>query len=254
MQLFYIFLMFASLFLFSSCQGSSNTVNQNTSDEDNVTTITLFPINKNILFSEDKCSQIIVKTSYITCYDYGLKSITLNAYELDGSKVNAPNPIEVRPDFYSEIEIPEIYRAQYSDYVGYDRGHLRADASSDYDETILLETYSLGANIVAQYSGLNRYVWSDVEIYSRRLAISKDILHVINIPIYHTPIDRNRNNLAIANGFYKILYTDEGSLDDFKECYYYENIQYSDAESTKDTHQEFMVDCMQIKIPKYKTL
>ena len=240
---------------------------QNTSTEGNISLedtnrteqtpkkIFLFPVTSSKIFSDSKCSQVIRKETYTTCYDYGLKSLTLNKYTLDGDLVYLNN-IEERPLFYSEPTIPLEYRSIYSDFNGnfIDRGHFRTDASTDYDLAHLEETYSLGGNIVAQYSVLNRDIWVKVEKYSRHLASQKGFITVVNIAEYTTSPPRiGANKIAVPSGFYKVLYEGDGLEDDFKRCFYYDNKIYTDAFASNDTMDNHEVNCTTVKIDAYKT-
>jgi len=167
----------------------------------------------------DECDKIIDKTFLTICYDNELKAAKSVAYELDGDLVNHLNIIE-RPRFYEEPEIDTVYRATSSDYKhsGYDRGHLAPDASFDWSQDSLDATYSL-ANIIPQAPEVNRHLWVKVEEYARRKAKELGTLKVLNVVKYsQTPPRIGRDNIAVSEGFFKVLYYEE-----YQECFYYEN-------------------------------
>jgi len=201
-----------------------------------------FPINKRALFSSLNCSQLIKKKTYTSCYDYELKITKYEIYTLDGNKVGQGN-YKFRLKFYDEPTIPKKYRAYWYDYIGsgYDRGHIRSDASTDYDLEALKETYSM-VNIWAQTKTLNRKVWIKAEKYSRYVAKklgSVEVLNIANLKNNYKVIGKHK--IAVPNGFYKIIYN---SNSNFLKCFYFENKNYN---VTKDKLKQHLVDCNKIK-------
>ncbi len=97
------------------------------------------------------CSQVVDKEFFKVCYSYDLNGgLKLLHIDWTADLVNELN-IKERPKFYEEEQLPEEYRAEYSDYThsGYDRGHMAPDASFDWSIESLEATYSM-ANIIPQ--------------------------------------------------------------------------------------------------------
>lgn len=171
--------------------------------------------------NKQNCDQIINKQVFDICYDYNAKGAKYVVYTLDGSLVNKVN-IKRRERFYSEPTIPMKYRSKSSDYTrsGYDRGHLANDADFDYSEKTLRKTYSM-ANIIPQAPKVNRKTWIKAERYERLIASKLGSLTVINGVHYpDTPKRIGKNNIAVPDGFWKIMYNNDV---DFEKCFYYNN-------------------------------
>jgi len=184
------------------------------------------------------CNQIVDKEFFEVCYSYDLKVAKAVIYRLEGDLVNELN-IKERPNFYEEEQIPEEYRAEYSDYThsGYDRGHLAPDASFDWSIESLEATYSL-ANIIPQVPEVNRYGWADLEKYVRDRAVELGYVDVINLVEYNSTSNRiGENQITVSTGYYKLLSnSDEG----YSECFYYKNEEPQGDNDSIDNHR---VDC-----------
>jgi endonuclease G len=200
-----------------------------------------FPINKLSLFNTQKCSQLVDKKTYLSCYDYDYKISKYEIFNLDGNLVGQGN-IRFRLRFYAEPTIPRKYRAYWYDYnhSGYDRGHIRSDGSTDWDIEALKTTYSM-VNIWAQTPTLNRKVWSKAEKYSRYVARklgNVDVLNITVIPNRYKTIGRHK--IAVPKAFYKIIYNED---ENFRRCFYFENIDYN---VEQDRLKQHIVDCDKI--------
>jgi endonuclease G len=194
---------------------------------------------KSKFMNDEQCDIIIDKEFLEICYDYELKTAKSVSYTLMGDLVNETN-IQERPSFYEEESLDEDVRASYSDYTntGYDRGHMAPDAAFDWSQESLDATYSL-ANIIPQIPYVNRAMWIDVESYARAKAIDLGEINVINIVKYSDDVERiGLNEIAVSNGFYKVLYNE---IEEFEECYYYANEEYiSESEDVLENHK---VEC-----------
>ena len=170
----------------------------------------------------------------------GAKAIS---YTLDGDKVNEVN-IKKRPSFHTEKSLDRAHRVSPKSYskTGYDRGHMANDASFDWSMESLNSTYSM-VNIVPQEPRVNRYHWIKVERYARLVARKLGSVNVINIMQYNSnPKHISRQNIAVPEGFYKILYNEEK---DFERCFYYKN----DASTyqKKEKLKKHLIECSLIK-------
>jgi len=190
--------------------------------------------------NSDECDVIVDKVFLAICYDNRLKVAKAVGYSLDGTLVHQLN-ISDRPSFYAETAIDVSNRASTSDYTnsGYDRGHLAPDASFDWSQESLDATYSL-ANIIPQVPEVNQQMWVDVENYERRKAVDLGTVNVLNIVKYSTtPTRIGANQIAVSDGYYKVLYKDE-----YQECFYYANDL--NASSNGDSLALHKVNCSEV--------
>jgi len=190
--------------------------------------------------NKQNCDQILDKGYYQICYDYRAKGAKYVGYTLDGSKVNAGN-IKKRPRFYPDKAIPKKYRTTSSDYTHNefhaDRGHLAPDASFDYNQKALKSIYTM-ANIIPQYSKINRNTWIKAERYERMVASKLGKVTVINGVIYGNYSKRLRkSSIAYPEAFWKMLYDNNG----FERCFYYKNDSHEKIKG--DKLKDHVVDC-----------
>lgn len=201
-----------------------------------------FPINYNVLLSNQNCSQVINKKSYTSCYTYSAKLSKIVIYDLSGNSLRS-GYIQRKNDynaFYEEKLIPRKYRATLEDYVGskFDRGHQRSYASSAYSQKIINETYSL-LNVAPQTKKLNREVWVKAEKYERYMARKFGKVRVLNISDFRGATKRiGRRGVLVPNGFYKVI-----TAPNFKKCFYFRNIN----NFSSDTLRNFEIDCTKIR-------
>ena len=199
-----------------------------------------------------QCDQIIKKQSYDICFSYKYNGPLYVIYELDGDLVNKNN-IKDRFSFYKEKELLKKYQINANIYkkMGYDIGHLANDASFDYSEETLYETYST-ANVIPQLPEINRdqKFWLGLEIKERQLAVKHGFVLVINKVIYETDIKKskklNKAKQHIPIAFKKIfLYNNSFCNDSNREredCYLIKNEIYD--KTTPIVNIEFhRVDC-----------
>ena len=194
---------------------------------------------KSQFINDTFCDTIIDKEFLDICYNYDLKVAKSVAYTLAGDLVNELN-IKERPSFYEEPILANDQRASSSDYSGsgYDRGHLAPDASFDWSQESLEATYSL-ANIIPQIKEVNRDMWVKVEQYARDKAVELGSVNILNVVKYSSKPKRiGQDDIAVSNGFYKVLYNDDES---YKECYYYAN--EPNANSSSDVLASHKVNC-----------
>lgn len=125
----------------------------------------------------------IDKTEFIIKYDTNVKGPTKVSYILD-NKSNLVN-IKERPSFYKEPLLTYDVGVVPNDLTntGFDRGHIAADATFDYDLEVLKKTYSM-ANIVPQYPNVNRKVWANIEELERYNVSQFGSLYVENFILY----------------------------------------------------------------------
>lgn len=193
--------------------------------------------------NKQNCSQIIDKQVFTICYDYKMKGAKYVSYSLDGNKVNSVN-IKKRSKFYTESNLPLKFRSTNQDYVnsGYDRGHLASDASFDYDEKVLVKTYTM-ANIIPQSPKVNQKTWIKTEKLERLIASQLGSVNVLNGVVYGSNPQRiGRNQIAVPDGFWKMIYNDDK---DYKKCFYYEN--GLDVAAKSDKLKNHLVDCSILK-------
>lgn len=189
--------------------------------------------------NKQNCSQIIDKQVFTICYDYKAKGAKYVAYTLDGNKVNAVN-IKKRSKFYTEKNLPNQYRSHNQDYTnsGYDRGHLANDASFDYDDKVVVKTYTM-ANIIPQAPNVNQKTWIKAEKLERTVAASLGSASVLNGVVYTSnPIRIGKNQIAVPDAFWKMIYNDK---ENYKKCFYYEND--NDINTKEDKLKSHIVDC-----------
>ena len=206
-------------------------------------TNTIFAFNSQKYMNNNYCDQIITNPYFKVCYDYDLMGAKTISYTLDGDKVNKVN-IKKRPSFHTEKSLDRKYRVSPKSYskTGYDRGHMANDASFDWSMKSLNSVYSM-ANIVPQEPRVNRYYWSKVERYARLVARKLGSVNVINIIQYGSNPKRfKKQNIAIPQGFYKIIYNEEK---DFERCFYYKND--SSSYEKKEKLKKHLIECSLIE-------
>ena len=139
--------------------------------------------------NDRNCDQVLNKKFYRICYDYRAKGAKYVGYTLKANEVNAEN-IKKRPRFYPDKSIPAQYRTYPNDYTHNefkaDRGHMAPDAAFDWSKDSLHSAYTM-ANIIPQYSSINRRTWSKAERYARLVATKLGEVTVINGIIYGKP-------------------------------------------------------------------
>jgi len=202
----------------------------------------LFAITSNDFINNKDCDQIIKKNYITICYSYNLKAARAVSYTLDGDLVNELN-IEERPYFKIERTLPREYRASYSDYThsGWDRGHLAPHGSFNWSEESLNEVYTL-ANIIPQARKVNRYTWTKAERYARFVSVQRGQINVINVVKYSDiPLRIGKNQIAVPNGYYKVLYSDDQN---YTKCLYYEND--NNITTQDDRLTDHQVDCSEL--------
>lgn len=190
--------------------------------------------------NQRNCDQVLDKKFYQICYDYHAKGARYVGYTLDGSKVNKGD-IKKRPRFYPDTSIPNRYRTTASDYTKNefhaDRGHLAPDASFDYSPQALHSVYSM-ANIIPQYSAINRKTWVKAEAYERQVARKLGHITVLNGVVYSdTPKRMKKSGIAYPEAFWKMLYDNHG----FERCFYYRNDSHENIKH--DQLRDHQVDC-----------
>jgi len=193
--------------------------------------------------NKQNCSQIIDKQVFTICYDYKMKGAKYVSYTLEGNKVNAVN-IKKRHSFYTEKNLPKKYRSHTRDYThsGYDRGHLANDASFDYNKKVVRKTYSM-ANIIPQAPKVNRKTWIKAEKLERKVAVGIGMVNVLNGVVYSSNPPRiGKNNIAVPDGFWKMIYNDEKN---YKKCFYYKND--FNAVVKNDKLKGHLVDCKTLR-------
>lgn len=198
----------------------------------------------NDYINKSNCDQIIDKQVFTICYDYDMKGAKYVSYTLDGSLVNAVN-VKKRSKFYTEKNLPNQYRSHNKDYTnsGYDRGHLANDASFDYDEKVVVKTYTM-ANIIPQAPNVNQRTWIKAEELERSVAVSLGSVSVLNGVVYGlNPLRIGKNKISIPSGFWKMIYNDEKN---YKKCFYYDNDLNVDVNG--DKLKQHQIDCEKLSL------
>jgi len=202
----------------------------------------LLALDSSQFMNEDNCDQILDKEYFQVCYDHNLKTAKAVSYTLYGDLVNETN-IEKRPSFKIDREVEKEYRASTTDYTksGYDRGHLAHDAAFDWSQESLEATYKL-TNIVPQVRKVNRYTWIKAERYARFIATKLGEVQIINLVTYpKTPIRIGKNQIAVPEGFYKVLYNNDQN---YSTCLYYKND--NNINTSEDRLKQHEVECSTI--------
>jgi endonuclease G len=109
--------------------------------------------------------------------------------------------------FKAETRLPASDRAELSHYrgSGFDRGHMApaADMATDLAND---ESFSL-ANMVPQYSALNRGAWADIEETTRKLATRYGEVFVVTGPAFTgSKLARVGNRVFVPTSVYKAVY------------------------------------------------
>ncbi|MFC1524040.1 DNA/RNA non-specific endonuclease [Thermodesulfobacteriota bacterium] len=127
--------------------------------------------------------------------------------------------IERADNFRADYRIPEMFRADLTDYKGsnYDRGHLVASADKRETEIQNSETFLL-SNMSPQDPRFNRDIWKKLEKAVRKLDAKKQIheTYVICGPIFYFDQavqsigaeDDNGVTLPIPNAYFKSILTE----------------------------------------------
>ena len=202
----------------------------------------LLALDSSQFINEDNCNQILDKEFFQVCYDHNLKTAKAVTYTLYGDLVNETN-IQKRPSFKIDREVEKQYRASTSDYTksGYDRGHLAPDASFDWSQESLDATFKL-TNIIPQARKVNRYTWKKAEKHARFIATVLGEVNIINLITYaQTPTRIGKNQIAVPEGFYKVLYNNDQN---YTTCLYYKND--NNINTKEDKLREHEVECSTI--------
>ena len=176
-----------------------------------------YEINDSIINEKyfNSCDQILENNTFRSCYDYNYKGVTASFAYYFGEDVDSIN-IAKRPNFYEDTRIPQQYRVKTIDYyyINMDKGHIQSDASNDYSESALEETYAL-TNSVPMYARTNRISYLYVEKRERELAKEFGLIKVLTVVEYTS---QKINGMFIPKEFIKVFFN--GS---FSECYKIKN-------------------------------
>lgn len=148
-----------------------------------------------------KCDQIIKKLFGKICYDYKLKSPKWVLYNLDKKLLQIDN-VKKRQAYREDMQIPTIYRTVYSDYswTKYMRSFGANSEDFRYDESILMETYSM-TNIVPQYPRVNKGIWQKIEAFEKELVESKGNAKITTIMHFDKPKYLERMDIEDAKKY-----------------------------------------------------
>jgi endonuclease G len=166
--------------------------------------------------------QILFNRHYVIGYSYYFRQAKW-ALEIVAP---AETPVERADNFRSDYRIPQMFRADKSDYEnsGFDRGHLVPSANHREEDLENSETFLL-SNMSPQHPDLNRKVWKDLEKAVRQLNAKDEIYetYVLSGPIFdfNTPVetigseDDNGVTLPVPHSYFKSILTEDknGSLD-----------------------------------------
>ncbi len=202
----------------------------------------LLALDSSQFINEDNCNQILDKEFFQVCYDHNLKTAKAVSYTLYGDLVNETN-IEKRPSFKIDREVEKQYRASTKDYTksGYDRGHLAPDASFDWSQESLDATFKL-SNIIPQARKVNRTTWRKAEHHARFIATVLGEVNIINLITYpKNPTRIGKNQIAVPEGFYKVLYNNDQN---YTTCLYYKND--NNINTKEDKLRQHEVECSTI--------
>lgn len=106
------------------------------------------------------------------------------AEHLTSDRISEARKQEREDRFFPELNVPAAERAELSDYSrsGWDRGHLAPSADMSTDDS-QWQSFSL-ANAIPQAPANNRYLWRDIEIEVRKLAMRYGEIYVVTGPLY----------------------------------------------------------------------
>jgi len=226
-----------------SCDSISNTKDMVKNNEKSINKANKLSELANKILVKNNCDAVLDNNYTKICYSFKYKAAKAVIYTLDGDLVNATN-IKERPRFYEESAIPKKYRATYYDYKnsGYDRGHMAPDAAFDWSDESLHAIYTL-ANIVPQVPDVNQHTWVKAEEHARKEAVLNGTITVIDIVKYsNNPKRIGDDGIAVAEGFYKLMYNSDES---YKECFYYKN-----EENTSKVLNSHLIDCNNLTLMK----
>ena len=147
---------------------------------------------------------------YAVLYNPKTKTPIYSAEYLDPNKVN-DNNIKRENTFYSDPRVDNSPRPEDYTRSGYDRGHMAPNGNMDYDRKAAVESFYM-TNIVPQVGkNMNRGIWATLEKQTRSWAQKMGGVYVLTGPIYHNkPYRYIKNNIAIPDAFYKIVYNRNG--------------------------------------------
>ena len=214
-----------------------------------LTLLTLFMLttttaSAGVVYSKSICDQVIDNIYYTICYDYAKHGALYVSYTLDGKLVNKGGR-KRHLGFHSERKLPKVYRVMPYNYSTVssivDKGHLAPDAAFDYDKKVLRTVYSM-ANIIPQYSVINRYTWVKAEAYARSEAVRLGKVNVLNGVVYpkHN-YSIYRMNIVMPLAYWKMIYTKNT-----KVCFWYDNIP--NVITTKDTLEKHRIPCNKLAL------
>jgi len=208
------------------------------------------PPNLKVLFSSKHCDRVFKKRTYLSCYSYRNKLSNMVFYKITAEQVKGNRKTGHRR-FYDEKTLKRGVKAYDYDYVrsGYDRGHVRPHASTDFSNSALMKTYNL-INVYPQTPSLNRKIWIKAEKYERVLASRLGSIKSLNLLYF----DNNKNGrkyigknrIPVPDGFFKVIYSEkEGD----QKCFYFANKNYTESEIKRDRLKAHVVPCNKIRIP-----
>ena len=166
--------------------------------------------------------QIIFNRDYVIGYSYYFRQAKWALELLDPEKEPEnfeDEPVDRSNNFRSDYRVPQMFRADKSDYKnsGYDRGHLIPSANKLEKEVQNSETFLL-SNMSPQHADLNRKIWRILEKEVRDLAADPKIYETFVIcgPIFdfNTEVltigamDNNGVTLPVPHYYFKSILTE----------------------------------------------
>lgn len=155
------------------------------------------------------CDQIIKNEAYSACYNYDLKSSLFVKYDLKGADLKGEKHSRKGVKFYEEKSIPKKHRSTLADYrsSGYDRSHLRSNASSSYNRKIQKLSFSL-VNQSMHTPTTNRTALKSIEKLIRRLTISNGRAKIVtgNVFARINPKRIGPGKVAVPTHAYKVIH------------------------------------------------
>ncbi len=155
--------------------------------------------------------QILCKKGFSIGYNYSTKVPDWTSMILTGSQARKQLDRKGK-NFKEDRKVEYKYRSTLADYKksGYDRGHMVASASSDWDGRVHNESFLL-TNIVPQKPGLNRQGWVSVETAGRGLSMRFGKVNIITGSIYNygpreDAIKIGPRDVVVPTHFYKVIY------------------------------------------------
>lgn len=161
---------------------------------------------------------IISREQYVISYNKERRSANWVAWKVDASNLgsaNRTNKFEQDQDLQQYLnQIPNVAPAVTpEDYRGscFDRGH-QAPSADRTNSTENNQSTFVMSNMLPQTPYLNRYLWEQLERYTRQLVAEGKTVYVITGPVYDQDFGAigPKNDIPVPSKLFKIVIVKEG--------------------------------------------